>query len=42
MDVRLTWKEFDEAEYYVVPYVLNPRDLVTIHDNVDETLCIKI
>ena len=28
MDVRLTWRDCDEAGDYVVPNVLSPRDLV--------------
>ena len=38
MDVRLTWTDCDEAGDYVVPNVLSPRDLVSGHDNMDETV----
>ena len=38
MDVRLTWTGCDEAGNYVVPNVLSPRDLVSIPDNMDETV----
>ena len=38
MDVRLTWTDCDEAEDYVVPYVLSPRDLLSRLDNMDETV----
>ena len=37
MDVRLTWKDCDEAGDYVVPNVLSPRDLVSRPD-IDETV----
>ena len=33
-----TWTDCDEAEDYVVPYVLSPRDLVSRPDNMDETV----
>ena len=38
MDGRPTWTDFDEAEDYVVPNVLSPRDLVFRPDNMDETV----
>ena len=38
MDVRPTWTDCDEARDYVVPNVLNPRDLVSRPDNMDETV----
>ena len=38
MDGRLTWTDSDEAENYVVPNVLSPRDLVSRPDNMDETV----
>ena len=38
MDGRLLWTDCDEAGYYVVPYVLSPRDLVSRPDNMDETV----
>ena len=38
MDVRLTWTDCDEAEDYVVPNVLSPRELVSGPDNIDETV----
>ena len=37
-DIRRTWTDSDEAEDYVVPYVLSPRDLVFRHDIMDETV----
>ena len=37
-DLRLTWTDCDEAEDYVVPNVLSPRDLVFRHDIMDETV----
>ena len=36
--VRLTWTDCDAARDYVVPYVLSPRNLVSIPDNMDETV----
>ena len=38
MDLRLTWTDCEEAEDYVVPNVLSPRDLVYRPDNMDETV----
>ena len=38
VDVRLTWTDFYEAGDYVVPNVLSPRDLVSRHYNMDETV----
>ena len=38
MDGRPTWTDCDEAGDYVVPNVLNPRDLVVRPDNMDETV----
>ena len=38
MDGRPTWTDCDEAGDYVVPYVLSPRDLVSIPDIMDETV----
>ena len=38
MDIRLTWTNCDEAEDYVVPNVLSPRDLVSRPDNMEETV----
>ena len=38
MDVRQTWTDRDEAGDYVVPNVLSPRDLVSRHDRMDETV----
>ena len=38
MDGRPTWTDCDEAEDYVVPNVLSPRDLVFRSDNIDETV----
>ena len=38
MDGRPTWTDCDEAGDYVVPNVLSPRDLVSIPDNMDETV----
>ena len=38
MDGRSTWTDCDEAEDYVVPNVLSPRDLVFRPDNMDETV----
>ena len=38
MDGRLTQTNCDEAGDYVVPNVLSPRDLVSRHDNMDETV----
>ena len=38
MDERPTWTDCDEAEDYVVPNVLSPRDLVFRPDNMDETV----
>ena len=35
---RPTWTDCDEAEDYVVPNVLSPRDLVVRPDNMDETV----
>ena len=37
-DLRLTWTDCDEAENYVVPNVLSPRDLVFRPDIMDETV----
>ena len=37
-DLRLTWTDCDEAEDYVVPNVLSPRDLVFRPDIMDETV----
>ena len=36
--LRLTWTDGDEAEDYVVPNVLSPRDLVFRPDLMDETV----
>ena len=41
MDVRLTWSDCGEAEVYVVPNVLSPRDLIARPDNMDETVLHK-
>ena len=38
MDVQLTWTDCDKAGDYVVPNVLSPRDLVSRHDDMDETV----
>ena len=38
MDGRPTWTDCDEAEDYVVPNVLSPRDLVFRPDSMDETV----
>ena len=38
MDVQLTSTNCDEAGDYAVPYVLNPRDLVSRPDNMDQTV----
>ena len=38
MDERPIWTDCDEAEDYVVPNVLSPRDLVFRPDNMDETV----
>ena len=38
MDGRPTLTNCDEAEDYVVPNVLSPRDLVFRPDNMDETV----
>ena len=38
MDGRPPWTDCDEAGDYVVPNVLSPRDLVSIPDNMDETV----
>ena len=38
MDGRSTWTDCDEAGDYVVPYVLSPRDLVSRHDIMGETV----
>ena len=38
MDGRPTWTDCDEAGDYVVPNVLSPRDLVSRHDIMDETV----
>ena len=38
MDGRPTWTDCDEARDYVVPNMLNPRDLVFRLDNMDETV----
>ena len=37
-DLRLTWTDCDEAEAYVVPNVLSPRDLLFRPDIMDETV----
>ena len=37
-DLRLAWTDCDEAEDYVVPNVLSPRDLVFRPDIMDETV----
>ena len=37
-DLQLTWTDRDEAEDYVVPNVLSPRDLVFRPDIMDETV----
>ena len=37
-DLRLTWTDCDEAEDYIVPKVLSPRDLVFRPDIMDETV----
>ena len=37
-DLRLTWTDCDEAEDYVVPNVLSPRDLVFRPDIMDQTV----
>ena len=36
--VRLTRTDCDSARDYVVPYVLSPRNLVSIPDNMDEAV----
>ena len=41
MDVPLTWTDCDVAGDYVVSNVLRPRDLVSGHDNMDETVLHK-
>ena len=38
MDGRPTWTDCDETGDYVVPNILSPRDLVSRHDNMDETV----
>ena len=38
MEGRPTWTDCDEAEDYVEPNVLSPRDLVFRPDNMDETV----
>ena len=38
MDEQLIRTNCDEAGDYVVPNVLNPRDLVSRPDNMDETI----
>ena len=38
MDLRLTCTDCDEAGDYVGPNVFRPRDLVSKHDNMDETV----
>ena len=38
MDGRPTWSDCDEAGDYVVPNVLSPKDLVSRHDIIDETV----
>ena len=38
MDRRLIRTNCDKAGDYVVPNVLGPRDLVSIPDNMDETI----
>ena len=38
MDGRLNRTNSDEAEDYVVPNVLSPKDLVSRPDNMDETV----
>ena len=38
MDVRQTWTDHDEAGDYIVSNVLNPRDLVSRPDRMDETV----
>ena len=38
MGERQTWTSRDEAGDYVVPNVLNPRDLVSRPDRMDETV----
>ena len=38
MDGQPNWTDCDEAEDYVVPNVLSPRDLVFRPDNMDETV----
>ena len=38
MDGRPIWTDCDEAEDYVVPNVLSPRDLVFRPDNMEETV----
>ena len=38
MDGRLTRTNCNEAEDYVVPNVLSPRDLVSRPDNMDKTV----
>ena len=37
-DLRLIWTDCDEAEDYVLPNVLSPRDLVFRPDIMDETV----
>ena len=37
MVIRLTWTDYDKAGDYVVPNELNPRNLVSRPDNMDET-----
>ena len=37
-DLRLTWTDCDEAEDYVLPNMLSPRDLVFRPDIMDETV----
>ena len=38
MDVRLTWRDYDGAGDYFVPYMFSRRDLVSRPDKMDETL----
>ena len=38
MDGRPTWTDCAEAENYVVPNVLSPRDLVFRPGNMDDTV----
>ena len=38
MDVRLAWTDCDEAGGWMLCLMCSPRDLVSIPDNMDETV----